>query len=85
MILFSKQVIEEYTRYLKDASPGSYCETFTDQVHGWMTSRYVFFSSFKYLRSRLRDIGLISTISMLSRSTYEVIGSFVLSLHKFSK
>lgn len=30
---------------MKSASPLSYSETFSDQVHGWMTSRYVELSS----------------------------------------
>jgi dienelactone hydrolase len=37
LVLF--QVMEQYGKNLKAASLESYCETFTDQAHGWMTSR----------------------------------------------
>jgi len=33
------EAMEIWAQALKAASPNSYCETFTDQVHGWMTSR----------------------------------------------
>jgi hypothetical protein len=37
LVLF--QVMEQYGKNLKAALPESYCEIFTDQAHGWMTSR----------------------------------------------
>ena len=37
----NSQLIAKWVENLKKASPLSYHETFTDQVHGWMTSRYV--------------------------------------------
>jgi dienelactone hydrolase len=33
------EVMEEWVKELMKSSPKSYNETFTDQVHGWMTSR----------------------------------------------
>jgi hypothetical protein len=33
--------MDTWIQNLKVASPESYTEYFTDQVHGWMTSRYV--------------------------------------------
>ncbi|KAE8453961.1 hypothetical protein EG329_007737 [Mollisiaceae sp. DMI_Dod_QoI] len=42
------EVMEEWGRELMKASPKSYNETFTDQVHGWMTSRADFENQHKF-------------------------------------
>jgi hypothetical protein len=46
-------MIEKWTAALKAVSPLSYSETFDDQVHGWMTSRYENFVTPRYVATGL--------------------------------
>src|SRR5688500_14299811 len=68
--------MQEWVDTLKKASPKSYSETFDDQVHGWMTSRYAL-ATMVDLDLLTPGVELTSTTSTNSKNTCAAIVSCV--------
>jgi hypothetical protein len=76
------QLLNAWFANLKKASPESYMEVFEDQVHGWMTSRYVSASNAgRSFNVNTHLVAPTSTISTCSKSTFAGTESSGRSLH----